>query len=367
MGVLNSALRGSLIGINLVLLCLLAACTGNEPESRLQNYQERLGRSVLYEGEELSEHYETSADSMSLALALLRKESLARLEAKQTFEDMGILEFLSLYGCDLQVIVAERNSGMGKLAPASQRFLYELSFQRAIPACLTTLDREEGSELKDKILLLAQQKQALLPELLWQTLMLEKEARAFWKPQTHLNDYPRDVGLDVVLTLNSMRQWVENFLQWQSRSQQTLRFDVPDLPSEQLETWLFELSKGDGGRLYQSLHVYRHGLMAANAMLDAAYPAWCARVQTSDQKRILENVIAKFFVADVQVWASELSQRYYALMEPYRALEQAFEQVESRAYSAWRESRDLEMERAFITSREHVGALNRFRDACQSP
>nr|WP_284048151.1 DUF3080 family protein [Marinobacter sp. ATCH36] len=60
--------------------------------------------------------------------------------------DMGMLDFFSLYGCELQYVVGERNSIMGKVMQPLNRLRYEARFIRAAEDCLPKTEREGMKE-----------------------------------------------------------------------------------------------------------------------------------------------------------------------------------------------------------------------------
>ena len=49
--------------------------------------------------------------------------------------DIGLVDFLSLQGCELGQLIGQRNSILGKVMPASQLLLYEFNLIRAIETC----------------------------------------------------------------------------------------------------------------------------------------------------------------------------------------------------------------------------------------
>ncbi|WP_228141691.1 DUF3080 family protein [Marinobacter sp. X15-166B] len=57
--------------------------------------------------------------------------------------DMNMLDFLSLYGCQLQYVVGERNSIMGRVMQPLNQLRYELRFIAAARACLPEIERPE--------------------------------------------------------------------------------------------------------------------------------------------------------------------------------------------------------------------------------
>ncbi|WP_160898009.1 MULTISPECIES: DUF3080 family protein [Halomonadaceae] len=64
--------------------------------------------------------------------------------------DMGLVDFLSLYGCELQVVVGERTSVLGRVAHPGTRMEYHLRFLAAVDACLPKIDSDSRTEALKK-------------------------------------------------------------------------------------------------------------------------------------------------------------------------------------------------------------------------
>lgn len=78
--------------------------------------------------------------------------------------DMGLVDFLSLYGCELQVVVGKRTSVLGRVAHPGTRMEYHLRFLAAVDACLPKISGES------RVQALKQARQARsesLPLALW--------------------------------------------------------------------------------------------------------------------------------------------------------------------------------------------------------
>lgn len=91
--------------------------------------------------------------------------------------DMGMLDFLSLYGCELQYVVGERNSVMGKVMAPTNQLRYEVRFIRAAEACLPDIDNDELAEALNKAI---QSKRESLPLAVWNaTWGVEEVERQF--------------------------------------------------------------------------------------------------------------------------------------------------------------------------------------------
>ncbi len=126
-------LRPLLYGCSVwVTALLLAGCDPfAQADTMMDEYVERVGR-VLERSAELQ-------PIPSGELMPLRRER--RLTAPAL--DMDMLDFLSLYGCELQYVVGERNSVMGRVMQPLNRLRYELRFIRAARDCLPEIDKPE--------------------------------------------------------------------------------------------------------------------------------------------------------------------------------------------------------------------------------
>ncbi|MFN2362188.1 MAG: DUF3080 family protein [Marinobacter sp.] len=100
--------------------------------------------------------------------------------------DMGMLDFFSLYGCELQYVVGERNSIMGKVMQPLNRLRYETRFMRAAEDCLPETEREG---VKEKLEEAIESKADTLPLAVWNaTWGVEEVERLFTRSQGY---YPR--------------------------------------------------------------------------------------------------------------------------------------------------------------------------------
>ena len=66
---------------------------------------------------------------------LLREPGARVLQIATVPQEISALQFADLHRCDLGGLAGERNSSLGRLAPASQRLGYELRWQCRAPSC----------------------------------------------------------------------------------------------------------------------------------------------------------------------------------------------------------------------------------------
>ncbi|WP_223807975.1 DUF3080 domain-containing protein [Marinobacter sp. R17] len=145
-----------------VLASLLAGCNPfSAPDAMMDEYVDRVAR-VLDEDPQLSD--------VPLADLFPRRRE-RRLEMPKLELDM--LDFLSLYGCDLQVVVGERNSGLGRVMQPVNVLRYELRFINAARDCLPEL--EDDKELYASVKQAREAKLESLPIAIWNATWATEE------------------------------------------------------------------------------------------------------------------------------------------------------------------------------------------------
>ena len=149
----------------IVLACLLlSGCNPfAAPDSMVDAYVQRLGR-VLEVDVTLSE-------PPSVVRFPRRRDRV--LEMPEL--DMNLLDFLSLYGCQLQYVVGEKNSIMGRVMQPLNRLRYERAFIRAAGDCLPTLD---DKTLVKRLQKAVASKQSSLPIAVWNATWGVEEAES---------------------------------------------------------------------------------------------------------------------------------------------------------------------------------------------
>lgn len=140
-------------GLLAMLAVSLVACDPfSSPESMMAEYSKRLARVLNVE----------TRQTQLAPVQLIPRVRDRRVEIPPI--NMTMLEFLSLYGCELQVVVAERNSIMGRVMTPLNRLRYEVRFIETAKACLIRTDKPE---LRQSLQQAIQQKQQLLSLAGW--------------------------------------------------------------------------------------------------------------------------------------------------------------------------------------------------------
>lgn len=144
---------------------MLAACDPfSSPEGLFDEYVERSAR--VLDGEAVL----TSVPTLE---QLPRRRDRVREIASL---DVSMLDFLGLYGCDLQHVIGERNSIMGRVMHPASLFDYEVRFLRAAQECLTTIDNER---LRGRISDIIDAKRTQLPDAAWNAVWGTSEIEDF--------------------------------------------------------------------------------------------------------------------------------------------------------------------------------------------
>lgn len=78
--------------------------------------------------------------------------------------DVSMLDFLGLYGCELQHVIGERNSIMGRVMHPATVFDYEVRFLRTARECAETIESER---LAARIREIIEAKRVQIPDVAW--------------------------------------------------------------------------------------------------------------------------------------------------------------------------------------------------------
>jgi hypothetical protein len=324
-----------------VLVALLANCGGGSG-APVDNYLSRLGRSLDRDIEPAAQRLPPLPRARDLQLDLASGS-------------IDLLDLFSLRGCELNVTIGKSNSSLGKLANDSQRLLLELEFLTLAPACIAALDPIEDAELVSTLTAAVASKQQQLPARIWNATLGGPEFRSFWKRPTRLGSYPDDTGGQVPTALERLAQLTARWLAGDYRA-----------GSGELETLLADVRRGDGGALLASLELQRSGLAAAEpALAERAQPApLCFGKTASPEGRIVDTVVRKFFIGEVQPWSVDIARRRAELMPAVLSLEDQLASVLPAAYQAWSQQRDQLLASAMLAPREHARSLAALLETC---
>lgn len=144
---------------------LLVACDPfSSPEGLFDEYLERTAR--VLDGE-------PQRSPVEVVEALPRRRDRV---AEIAPLDVSMLDFLGLYGCELQHVVGERNSIMGRVMHPASVYDYELRFLRAGEDCLRIID---DKALAARIGAVIEAKRGQLVDAAWNAVWATSEIEDF--------------------------------------------------------------------------------------------------------------------------------------------------------------------------------------------
>ena len=342
---LRNLYKAKFLGVVIVVLfsLLLSACgfsSGSHGEQVLDNYQARL-ENVFADISDAGEIQ--TQDFNTLSVPTLPQKPLVQVWQTRSSESIDILDFMSLYGCRLQETVAQANSSLGRVATASQRVLYLVRFLRDAPSCIAMLETEEKTELARIVKQEMEYKRQQFPYVFTAMLIEGEEFSSFWRLPKNLGSYPENTNPEPILALSSV---VSLFKQWQSENYvQT---------EQELETMLFQINIGDGGALLSSFSLLNNRLEVLNSFLEGVLDSEQICVAGRHSSKIMQNVVQKYFVGEVQQWAADLNRRQYALSEAMADLEGELAPMLSESYARWRKERTAVFQRNKALIQRHV-------------
>lgn len=277
------------------------------------------------------------------------------LQLEQPSQSIGLLDLLTLGGCEISITIGNLNSSLGKLASDSQRLLLELEFLSLAPACISSLDPAKDAELISTLQAAMSEKNRMLPARIWNATLGGPEFRAFWSRPRRLGNYPANTGGQMITSLSRL---AELSSQWLDGDYQT--------SSDELERLLGDVRLGDGGALLASLDLQRSALAAATPAIQHRLDGVpiCIEKAPSPEGQIVDNVVRKFFIGEVQPWSVQIARRRNELMPPVLALELSLRENMPPAYQSWARQRDQLLKSAADAPREHARHLAALLESC---
>jgi hypothetical protein len=215
-----------------------------------------------------------------------------------------LIDFLRISKCDLQRLVGERNSGLGKVIQDSQLIEYTVEFIRLAQVCLN--EGKVPDELVDDVTSLVSERENALPRYFWNALFASAEFAGFFS--LNLADNPSQN--DQIPTLIELA-----FGQIQAQVDAHLNKIASEFNPVSLEPSLAVLASSNyaGAIVDQQAQLANH-LTAVNRSLTSAWKAKPLCVSGSDGKLLLnpkhrsaiKHILENYYIAQVQRVASNL-------------------------------------------------------------
>lgn len=221
------------------------------------------------------------------------------------YPKINLWEFLKLYQCEVNTLIAKRNSPMGKVMPPSQQLLYALEFIPKAKKCIRQQDISQKG--REALRLAIEFYESNAPRLLMNAIFHEEWEKAFhghaiWPlDQTYPSAGlpPLDRFMTIKLDLN--KPAIPNSALLQSFEQDLKQLADSRYPGN----WLRHLSEAS------------HYLTVSNVALSQA-KTLCPLGRGNRKSEIMQNVFVKYFNGQVQPWISQL-HRFGQSFEPQLA------------------------------------------------
>ncbi|MES1923884.1 hypothetical protein T31B1_01135 [Salinisphaera sp. T31B1] len=140
-------------------MCVIGGCTGQDsPETRFDDYLARLARTL-----------DTPRPSPSAPVARAYPDK-RRLQRPVETPRTGWIGLFELHRCGLVNLVSERNSILGRVAPAHQRLAYESQLLAGLTRCRKELSAEAATadpDFVDRLDTLIARKRDAVPRIFW--------------------------------------------------------------------------------------------------------------------------------------------------------------------------------------------------------
>lgn len=271
-----------------MIILLLSGCDPfSQPDSMMESYIERLAR-VLEVDEQTSQLIEVQT------LPRLRDR---RIDIEQI--KINMLDFLSLYGCQLQVVVGERNSAMGRVMTPLNDLRYQLRFIDEARQCLPEIEQQK---LKARLKQAIQQKQDTLTHYFWNAIWADEPIAELMSQSSGF--YQQDQAHISPETLKADLQHASKVLQ--ALKSGSLEPELKKMGEIQ-QRWVFDHS---GGQLINSARLLITRLNDASDMLQQKISGkpLCYMNKPNPRAERVKGVFFNVYIARVQPYISDVSR-----------------------------------------------------------
>lgn len=278
--------------ISLVLAtCLLSGCwSQRSTEDIFNNYLYRLANSL-----------DAKRNRSEPRPTLPAYPSKRELTYPIPQQKINFLAFLKLSKCELQRLVGQRNSSLGKLISGYHSLLYHREFLLLAERCLAVMDK--SADLYQSLEEVVNHKTSYRDEIYWNASFAGDEFRYLFSVSAQVLTPERiaDKPTNLIQALQYLNEWLShNKLESESLSQayQTI----------EKTKWLGEL------RLTMALAVDK--LKQADGLIQQRLQQrpLCYKPQANRRFQSVKNVFYQFYIAEVQVLLAKLHQQAQTLL-----------------------------------------------------
>ncbi len=239
---------------------------------------------------------------------------------------MGMLDFLSLYGCELQYVIGEKNSVMGKVMQPMNRLRYELRFIEAAEACLPEVTRDG---VKDSLEEAIVHKKKHLPLVLWNATWAVEEVETLFTLAK--GEYPVEASGNPVSDLSvDAQQLVQTA---QALLQGQLNQDLEYLGGVH-QRWQAEYR---AGQLINSARMLIARLEDASSLIQKRIDGrpLCLDGKPNNQSDIVQGMFFSVYIEKVQPYMASVQRGRDQLIQPLKKLAVIQREVMPDTFEDW--------------------------------
>lgn len=297
--------------IILLFSVFLCACGQPAADEAYRDYLQRLAR------------------TLNTDMPGVTPESIQRFPARRQLKriepdiEMGFLAFLQLKSCNLQQLIAQRNSSLGKVMPDSQRLIYEHTLMQSLQLCL----QREGHERKeiDWMTNLLASKQSMRHIIFWNTVIASPEMTHFFS----LSAAPFSMHD------TSSRQDIQRALSHLLSMQNKLGQKASVLNADSLENSYLSIgSESYASQLFRSAELAKAWVNAGTYLIDQSLDKrpLCPQGRATPKSQVMQTILNKFFVAKIQPHLARIQRELQVLSQQFDIVEIPNDQEAYRAY-----------------------------------
>ncbi|MGO1502004.1 MAG: DUF3080 domain-containing protein [Marinobacter sp.] len=312
-----TGVRTAQLFVPVVLACLLAACNPfSDARPMMDEYVERVGRVLDVEPV-------FSAIPASARIPRRRNRVLPMPDL-----ELGMLDFLSLYSCELQYVVGEKNSVMGKVMQPLNRLRYEVRFIRTAGDCLNTV---EDDELKDILQQAITSKRESLPIAIWNATWGVEEVEMLFTFAK--GEYPVEAAdplSDLARDARQLNKAVAALLERNLDGELGFWGKVH-------QRWQAEYR---AGQLINSAHLVTTRLQGATRLIRQRLEnrPLCLNGKPNNQSDIVQGMFFSIYIGKIQPYLADLRRARTDLIEPLSKLAVMQNDVMPEHFQEWYES-----------------------------
>nr|WP_228706161.1 DUF3080 domain-containing protein [Marinobacter sp. LV10R520-4] len=244
--------------------------------------------------------------------------------------ELGMLDFLSLYGCDLQFVVGEKNSILGKVMQPLNRLRYELRFIASAEKCLqSSVDDDGDKDLQDMLRQAISSKRENLPIALW---------NATWGVEEVENLFTTSKGFYPVIAENPLSDLAREAVQLERVARSLLSGELDqnlDFAGAVQQRWQAEYH---AGQLINSALLVAARLNDGTELIQRrlAQRPLCLNGKPNNQSTIVNDMFFSVYIGKVQPYLAELRRARTDLLEPLAQLAQIQTAVMPQSFQRWK-------------------------------